>query len=56
MQEMEKSIDSEIFADAEEKQIIKAYKMSGEAKIDGIIQFIETLLESKVKINLFICL
>lgn len=52
---MEKSIDSEIFADSEEKQIIKAYKLSGEAKIDGIIQYIETLLESKVTNYLLIC-
>lgn len=47
MGEMEKSLDSEIFANAEEKQIIKAYKLSGEAKIGGTIEYIETLIECK---------
>ena len=46
MREMEKSIDAEIFANAEEKQIIKAYKLSGEAKITGILEYLDTLLDS----------
>lgn len=47
MQEMEKSIDADIFADAEEKQIIKAYKLSGEAKINGIIEYLDTYFEAQ---------
>ena len=47
MQEMEKSLDVEIFANAEEKQIIKAYKLSGEAKINGIIEYLDTFFESQ---------
>ena len=33
MKEMDKSLDAEIFADREQMQLIKAYKLSGEAKI-----------------------
>ena len=47
MREMDQSLDADIFIDCEEKQIIKAYKLSGEAKLEGIIQFVETMLESK---------
>lgn len=51
MQEMEKSLDAEIFADAEERQIIKAYKLSGEAKIGGILEYLDTLLECKCELS-----
>ena len=53
MSEMEKSLDAAIFADAEEKQIIKAYKLSGEAKITGILEYLDTLLETVDKTILF---
>ena len=42
-----------MFADAEEKQIIKAYKLSGEAKIIGIIEYIDTLLDSEEKFIMY---
>ena len=44
---MEKSLDAEIFAEVEVTQISKAYKLSGEAKINGIIEYLDTFLECK---------
>ena len=48
MGEMEKSLDAEIFGnDAEEKQVIKAYRLSGEAKINGIIEYLDTYFDAQ---------
>ena len=46
-------MNAEIFADAEEKQLIKAYKLSGEAKVGGILEYLDTLLDSVDKCILF---
>lgn len=32
---------------ADEKQLAKVYRLSGEAKIKGVIEFIDQLIESK---------
>ena len=46
--ELQKSLEFEISDDTEGRQIMKAFKLSGEAKIKGVIEYIETLLECKL--------
>jgi hypothetical protein len=46
--ELQKSLEFEINDDTEGRQIMKAFKLSGEAKIKGVIEYIETLLECKL--------
>jgi len=37
--------------DSEDKQLAKAYRLSGEAKIKGVIEFVDYLIESKRVFN-----
>lgn len=46
MQELNKD-KIEYCSNQEERQLIKAYKLSGEAKINGIVKFLDHLLASK---------
>lgn len=38
---------NEFYSESEEKQLVKAYKLTGESKINGIVDFLETMIESK---------
>ena len=40
-------------ANPEERAIGKAFKLSGEAKIEGVCEFIDTLVDTGVKFILF---
>lgn len=35
--------------ESEDKQLAKAYRLSGEAKIKGVIEFVDYLIESKTQ-------
>jgi SNF2 family DNA or RNA helicase len=50
---LHKSLDCSQFSDPEEKQIVKAYKLSGEAKVEGIKEFIDTMIDNEIKFILF---
>ena len=39
--------------DAEEKQLAKVYRLTGEAKIKGVIEFIDQLVENEIKFILY---
>ena len=45
--ELQKSLEFDIPDDTEDRQIMKAFKLTGEAKIKGIIEYIETLIDCK---------
>lgn len=36
--------------DEEEKWFLKAHRLSGSAKIPGILEFVDTMIESKLKL------
>ena len=51
MQELPKN--QEYCEDSEEKQLVKAYKLSGEAKLSGITDFLDTMFDNDIKFILF---
>ena len=53
LSEMQTSLDCVVGVDAEEKTLMKAYQLSGQAKVGGVIDYAETLLQTNAKFLLF---
>jgi hypothetical protein len=43
----DKQVNGGFMLDDEEKCFLKAHRMSGQAKLNGVLEFVDTMLESK---------